>query len=71
MFLIPIYTRCIPYMLIKEEDAEEKSCQQDVLGRLQVLMISTPKRSDLIFPKVRQQDQMAIPYAPCFNRSIM
>jgi diphosphoinositol-polyphosphate diphosphatase len=45
--------RCIPYML-KEEDGES-SCQ-DVLGRLQVLMISTPKRGDLIFPKVRQQN---------------
>ena len=53
-----------------EEDVGEKSCQQDVLGRLQVLMISTPKRSDLIFPKVRQQDQMAIRYAP-FNQSCM
>ena len=48
--------RCIPYML-KEEGGEESGCQ-DVLGRLQVLMISTPKRGDLIFPKVRQQNHM-------------
>jgi diphosphoinositol-polyphosphate diphosphatase len=57
-------------MLKDKEDAGEKICQQDMLDRLQVLMISTPKRSDLIFPKVRQQDHMAIPYTP-FNQSCM
>jgi hypothetical protein len=64
MFLIPIYARCIPYTLKEdavEEGAGKQSCQQDVVGRLQVLMISTPKRSDLIFPKVivarAQQDR--------------
>jgi hypothetical protein len=80
MFLIPIYARCIPYTL-KEDAVEEgahagkQSCQQDVVGRLQVLMISTPKRSDLIFPKVirrtraaRSIRSMAIPYSP-FNQS--
>jgi diphosphoinositol-polyphosphate diphosphatase len=41
--------------MLREEDGGESSCQ-DVLGRLQVLMISTPKRGDLIFPKVRQQN---------------
>lgn len=53
--LIP-YVRCIPYML--KEDDREGSLQLDVLGRLQVLMVSTPKRSDLIFPKVRQQNHI-------------
>ena len=43
--------------MLKEEGGEESGCQ-DVLGRLQVLMISTPKRGDLIFPKVRQQNHM-------------
>ncbi|PVH34328.1 hypothetical protein PAHAL_8G196000 [Panicum hallii] len=53
---------CIPYML-KEEDGES-SCQ-DVLGRLQVLMISTPKRGDLIFPKGGWEDDESIDEAAC------
>ncbi|XP_062183026.1 nudix hydrolase 13, mitochondrial-like isoform X2 [Phragmites australis] len=53
---------CIPYML--KEDEEENSCQ-DVLGRLQVLMISTPKRSDLIFPKGGWEDDESIDEAAC------
>lgn len=56
---------CIPYTL-KEDAVEEgahagkQSCQQDVVGRLQVLMISTPKRSDLIFPKGGWEDDESI-----------
>ncbi|CAN6363067.1 unnamed protein product [Urochloa humidicola] len=53
---------CIPYML-KEEDGES-SCQ-DVLGKLQVLMISTPKRGDLIFPKGGWEDDESIDEAAC------
>ncbi|TKW01028.1 hypothetical protein SEVIR_8G150300v4 [Setaria viridis] len=53
---------CIPYML-REEDGES-SCQ-DVLGRLQVLMISTPKRGDLIFPKGGWEDDESIDEAAC------
>ncbi|KAJ1275718.1 hypothetical protein BS78_05G157500 [Paspalum vaginatum] len=54
---------CIPYMF-KGGDDGEKSCQ-DVLGRLQVLMISTPKRSDLIFPKGGWEDDESIDEAAC------
>ncbi|CAL4980950.1 unnamed protein product [Urochloa decumbens] len=54
---------CIPYML-KEEDGGESSCQ-DVLGRLQVLMISTPKRGDLIFPKGGWEDDESVDEAAC------
>lgn len=53
---------CIPYKL--KEDDGDKSCQ-DVLGRLQVLMISTPKRSDLIFPKGGWEDDESIDEAAC------
>ncbi|KAL6890220.1 hypothetical protein ACP4OV_008983 [Aristida adscensionis] len=53
---------CIPYMLT--EDDGENSCQ-DVLGKLQVLMISTPKRSDLIFPKGGWEDDESIDEAAC------
>jgi hypothetical protein len=47
--------RCIPYML-KDDDIDNSCCLKDdhVLDKLQVLMISTPKRMDLIFPKVSQ-----------------
>ncbi|GJN25461.1 hypothetical protein PR202_gb13290 [Eleusine coracana subsp. coracana] len=48
---------CIPYML-KEDEGE--GGLQDVLGRLQVLMISTPKRNDLIFPKGGWEDDESI-----------
>ncbi|AQK57679.1 Nudix hydrolase 13 mitochondrial [Zea mays] len=54
---------CIPYTLKEdavEEGAGKQSCQQDVVGRLQVLMISTPKRSDLIFPKGGWEDDESI-----------
>ncbi|KAG0530062.1 hypothetical protein BDA96_05G152200 [Sorghum bicolor] len=54
---------CVPYVV--KEDAGEKSCQQGVLGRLQVLMISTPKRSDLIFPKGGWEDDESIDEAAC------
>ncbi|KQJ88349.1 nudix hydrolase 13, mitochondrial isoform X2 [Brachypodium distachyon] len=55
---------CIPYML--KED-EESSCLKDdhVLDRLQVLMISTPKRSDLIFPKGGWEDDESVDEAAC------
>ncbi|GJN04707.1 hypothetical protein PR202_ga22276 [Eleusine coracana subsp. coracana] len=52
-----LYDRCIPYML-KEDEAE--GGLQDVLSRLQVLMISTPKRNDLIFPKGGWEDDESI-----------
>ena len=55
MYLFFSLNRCIPYRL-KDEDGDTSCPLKDdlVLDRLQVLMISTPKRSDLIFPKVSQ-----------------
>ncbi|KAF0897061.1 hypothetical protein E2562_032385 [Oryza meyeriana var. granulata] len=55
---------CIPYMI--KEGGESSSLQDDhVLDRLQVLMISTPKRSDLIFPKGGWEDDESIDEAAC------
>ncbi|KAG8089913.1 hypothetical protein GUJ93_ZPchr0011g28468 [Zizania palustris] len=47
---------CIPYMI--KEDGKNSSS-------LQVLMISTPKRSDLIFPKGGWEDDESIDEAAC------
>ncbi|XP_006662968.1 nudix hydrolase 13, mitochondrial-like isoform X2 [Oryza brachyantha] len=56
---------CIPYMI--KEDGENSSSHDDhhVLDRVQVLMISTPKRSDLIFPKGGWEDDESIDEAAC------
>lgn len=40
--------RCIPYRLTK--DAEDEN--EDIQTRIEVLMVSSPNRSDLVFPKV-------------------
>uniref|UniRef100_A0A0D9XSN9 Nudix hydrolase domain-containing protein n=2 Tax=Leersia perrieri TaxID=77586 RepID=A0A0D9XSN9_9ORYZ len=56
---------CIPYM-IKDVGENNSSMQDDhVLDRLQVLMISTPKRRDLIFPKGGWEDDESIEEAAC------
>jgi diphosphoinositol-polyphosphate diphosphatase len=54
--------------MIKEDGENSSSSLQDddhVLERLQVLMISTPKRSDLIFPKGGWEDDESIGEAAC------
>lgn len=40
--------RCIPYRL-RKEDEEEKD---DLENRIEVVMVSSPNRTDLVFPKV-------------------
>ncbi|KAL5203825.1 hypothetical protein ABZP36_008696 [Zizania latifolia] len=55
---------CIPYM-IKEDGQNSSSLQDHVMDRLQVLMISTPKRGDLIFPKGGWEDDESIGEAAC------
>lgn len=40
--------RCIPYRL--REDKED--CSSNIENRIQVLMVSSPSRNDLVFPKV-------------------
>lgn len=54
---------CIPYMV--KDDGENSCLQEHVLDRLQVLMISTPKRSDLIFPKGGWENDESIDEAAC------
>lgn len=43
--------RCIPYRLIKADEIEEDS-SVDFVNKLEVLMVSSPNRHDLVFPKV-------------------
>uniref|UniRef100_A0A0E0BJR3 Nudix hydrolase domain-containing protein n=1 Tax=Oryza glumipatula TaxID=40148 RepID=A0A0E0BJR3_9ORYZ len=58
---------CIPYMIKEDGENSSSSLQDDdhVLERLQVLMISTPKRSDLIFPKGGWEDDESVGEAAC------
>jgi hypothetical protein len=47
-YSLDAYNRCIPYRLSKEEkdqSGEKENC-------IEVLMISSPNRDDLVFPKV-------------------
>lgn len=43
--------RCIPYRLIKDEETEEDQ-SVDFVNKFEVLMVSSPNRHDLVFPKV-------------------
>lgn len=43
--------RCIPYRVIKAEEIEEDP-SVDFVNKLEVLMVSSPNRHDLVFPKV-------------------
>jgi diphosphoinositol-polyphosphate diphosphatase len=42
---------CIPYRLMKADETEEDS-GVDFVNKLEVLMVSSPNRHDLVFPKV-------------------
>ncbi|CAM0945187.1 unnamed protein product [Alopecurus aequalis] len=57
--------RCIPYMLKDDHGAATCPPKDDLLDRLQVLMISTPKRSDLIFPKGGWENDESVEEAAC------
>ncbi|RRT82725.1 hypothetical protein B296_00006946 [Ensete ventricosum] len=48
--------RCIPYKLNREDDTGS----DDLLDRVEVLMITSPGRHDLIFPKVRNPHSLWI-----------
>ncbi|KAF8390762.1 hypothetical protein HHK36_025289 [Tetracentron sinense] len=52
---------CIPYRL--EKDGEDYSC--DLGNRLKVLMISSPNRNDLVFPKGGWEDDETVGEAAC------
>lgn len=45
-----MHDRCIPYRLI--DDSEEVNDQCDIENKIEVLMVSSPNRDDLVFPKV-------------------
>ncbi|XVE50005.1 hypothetical protein DITRI_Ditri01bG0127300 [Diplodiscus trichospermus] len=53
--------RCIPYRL--EKDVEERN--RNVTTRITVLMISTPNRDDLVFPKGGWEDDETVHEAAC------
>lgn len=42
-----LYNRCIPYRLVKTKDQHV-----DKEKRIEVLMVSSPNRNDMVFPKV-------------------
>ncbi|XP_022727245.1 nudix hydrolase 13, mitochondrial-like isoform X2 [Durio zibethinus] len=54
-------TRCIPYRL--ENDVEERN--GNATSRITVLMISTPNRDDLVFPKGGWEDDETVHEAAC------
>ncbi|KAJ4766089.1 hypothetical protein LUZ62_076464 [Rhynchospora pubera] len=51
---------CVPYRV---EHGEENSC--DLVQKLELLMVSTPKREDLIFPKGGWEDDETVLEAAC------
>ncbi|CAN8305374.1 unnamed protein product [Cochlearia groenlandica] len=58
---------CIPYRLIKsediidvEEEEEEDTTSVDFSNKLQVLMVSSPNRHDLVFPKGGWEDDETV-----------
>ncbi|KAG7591468.1 NUDIX hydrolase-like domain superfamily [Arabidopsis thaliana x Arabidopsis arenosa] len=50
---------CIPYRLIKADDIEEDS-SVDFVNKLEVLMVSSPNRHDLVFPKGGWEDDETV-----------
>lgn len=45
-----LHNRCIPYRLIEDSDEVNEQC--DIENKIEVLMVSSPNRDDLVFPKV-------------------
>jgi len=49
--------RCVPYRVNKKDDEVGHPCSSlgvgDDTAEVEVLMISTPNRTDMVFPKVR------------------
>ncbi|CAL9214765.1 unnamed protein product [Arabidopsis halleri] len=50
---------CIPYRLIKADEIEEDS-SVDFVNKLEVLMVSSPNRHDLVFPKGGWEDDETV-----------
>ncbi|XP_019096959.1 PREDICTED: nudix hydrolase 12, mitochondrial-like [Camelina sativa] len=52
---------CIPYRLIKAEEIEQDSTSVvDFVNKLEVLMVSSPNRHDLVFPKGGWEDDETV-----------
>jgi diphosphoinositol-polyphosphate diphosphatase len=54
--------RCVPYRVNKKDDEGGNPCSSlgdDTAAEVEVLMISTPNRADMVFPKVREGSYMA------------
>ncbi|XP_022989718.1 nudix hydrolase 13, mitochondrial [Cucurbita maxima] len=54
---------CIPFRLI--EDSDEVHDQCDIENKIEVLMVSSPNRDDLVFPKGGWEDDETILEAAC------
>ncbi|KAM7509334.1 hypothetical protein LguiA_019787 [Lonicera macranthoides] len=54
---------CIPYKLVKGDDEDFSSTELE--SRLEVLMISSPNRNDLVFPKGGWEDDESVEEAAC------
>ncbi|ESQ35533.1 hypothetical protein EUTSA_v10008801mg [Eutrema salsugineum] len=50
---------CIPYRLIKDVETEEDT-SADFVNKLEVLMVSSPNRHDLVFPKGGWEDDETV-----------
>ncbi|TXG54973.1 hypothetical protein EZV62_020229 [Acer yangbiense] len=55
------YNRCIPYRLTKDEDDQNN----DIETRIEVIMVSSPNRTDLVFPKGGWEDDETVKEAAC------
>ncbi|EXB41418.1 Nudix hydrolase 12 [Morus notabilis] len=58
---------CIPYRLTNAKDAEDCGCGnvRENMRRIQVLMVSSPNRDDLVFPKGGWEDDETREEAAC------
>ncbi|KDP41877.1 hypothetical protein JCGZ_26895 [Jatropha curcas] len=59
---VRLVSGCIPYRLIKDNDEQSND---DIENKIQVLMISSPNRTDLVFPKGGWEDDETVFEAAC------
>ncbi|KAJ9189792.1 hypothetical protein P3X46_001046 [Hevea brasiliensis] len=58
---VRLVSGCIPYRLRKDDDEESN----DLENRIEVLMVSSPNRTDLVFPKGGWEDDETVYEAAC------
>ncbi|KAF2301774.1 hypothetical protein GH714_029094 [Hevea brasiliensis] len=61
---VRLVSGCIPYRLRKDDDEESN----DLENRIEVLMVSSPNRTDLVFPKGGWEDDETV-YESSMSRS--